>query len=67
MIAANTDKIALEVASSMLARRTFNPGEAKAWGLIHEIKSELFEIGSEVISIQCQPPPEKNDVCGGCR
>jgi hypothetical protein len=34
----------------MLATTTLNPEEAKAWGLGHDIKSELFEIGSEVIS-----------------
>jgi hypothetical protein len=39
----------------MLERTTLNPEEAKAWGLVHEIKSELFEAGFEVISIQYQP------------
>jgi hypothetical protein len=31
-----------------------NPEEAKSWGLVHEVKSELFEAGSDVISIQFQ-------------
>jgi len=40
----------------MHERTTLNPEEAKSWKLVHEIKSELFEAGSEVISIQFQPP-----------
>jgi hypothetical protein len=50
----------------MQARTALNPEEAKAWGLVHEIKSELFEIGSEVISIEFDqveqtPSKEKED------
>ncbi len=52
VIAANTGKGAQEVTRAMLERTTLNPEEAKAWGLVHDIKSELFEAGSEVISIQ---------------
>ncbi len=54
VIAANTGKAVQEVTKAMLDRSTLNPDEAKAWGLVHEIKSELFEAGSEVISIQYQ-------------
>ncbi len=54
VIAANTGKSVQEVTAAMLERTTLNPEEAKAWGLIQEIKSELFEAGSEVISIQYQ-------------
>ena len=54
VIAANTGKSVQDVTSSMLERITLNPDEAKEWGLVHEIKSELFEAGSEVISIQYQ-------------
>jgi hypothetical protein len=45
----------------MLDRTTLNPEEARDWGLVHEIKSELFEEGSQVISITVhqQPPPQK--------
>ena len=43
---------------AMLERTTLNSEEAKAWGLVHEIKSELFEAGSEVISIQFQQKAE---------
>ncbi len=42
----------IDVTNLMLERTTLNPDEAKAWGLVHEVKSELFEAGSEVISIQ---------------
>jgi ATP-dependent protease ClpP protease subunit len=54
VIAANTGKSVQEVTAAMLERTTLNPEEAKAWGLIQEIKSELFQVGSEVISIQFQ-------------
>jgi len=59
VIAANTGKSAEEVADAMLERTTLNPKEAQSWGLVHEIKSELFEAGSEVISIQFQQQPQK--------
>jgi len=51
VIAANTGKTVQEVTNAMLERTTLNPDEAKKWGLVHEIQSELFEAGSEVISI----------------
>jgi ATP-dependent Clp protease, protease subunit len=54
VIAANTGKSVKEVTDAMLERTTLNPEEAQSWGLVHEIKSELFEAGSEVISIQFQ-------------
>lgn len=56
VIAANTGKAVDEVTNAMLERTTLNPEEAKAWGLVHDIKVELFEKGSEVISIQHQQP-----------
>ena len=54
VIAANTGRNVQDVTDAMLERTTLNPEEAKAWGLVHEIKVELFESGSEVISIQYQ-------------
>jgi len=54
VIAANTGKTVQDVTDAMLERTTLNPDEAKAWGLVHEVKVELFEAGSEVISIQYQ-------------
>jgi len=54
VIAANTGKSVEDVTDAMLERTTLNPKEAQSWGLVHEIKSELFEARSEVISIQVQ-------------
>jgi ATP-dependent protease ClpP protease subunit len=54
VIAENTGKSVKDVTDAMLERITLNPEEAKTWGLVHEIKSELFEAGSEIISIQFQ-------------
>ena len=59
VIAANTSKSVKEVIAAMHERTTLNPEEAKSWGLVHGIKSELFEAGSEVISIQFQPPQQQ--------
>ena len=57
VIAANTGKSQDEVVQAMLDRTTLNPEEAKSWGLVHEIKVELFPSGAEVISIQYQEQP----------
>lgn len=57
VVAANTGKTVSAVIGAMLERTTLNPEEAKNWGLVHEIKSELFPTGAEVISIQFQQPP----------
>ena len=54
VIAANTGKTVEDVTQAILERTILNPDEAMTWGLVHEIKSELFEEGSEVISIQFQ-------------
>jgi len=59
VIAANTGKSAEEVTNAMLERTTLNPEEAQSWGLVHEIKSQLFEAGSKVISIQFQQQQPK--------
>ncbi|MBM4467378.1 MAG: hypothetical protein FJ014_17790 [Chloroflexi bacterium] len=58
VIAANTGKPSEAVMQAMLDRTTLNPEEAQAWGLVHEIKVELFPPGAEVISIQYQEPPK---------
>ena len=57
VIAANTGRDAKDVTDAMIEGRMLNPEEAKTWGLVHEIKSELFEAGSEVIAIQFQQQP----------
>jgi hypothetical protein len=37
---------------AMLSRTTLDPEAALEWGLAHEIRQQLFDEGSEVISIQ---------------
>lgn len=54
VIAVNTSKDVKDVTGAMLERTTLNSEEAQHWGLVHEIRSELFESGSEIISIQFQ-------------
>jgi ATP-dependent protease ClpP protease subunit len=54
VVAANTGKSVADVVQAMHDRTTLNPEEAKEWGLVHEVKSELFPDGSEVIPIQFQ-------------
>jgi len=58
VIAENTGKSVEAVEKAMLERTTLNPEEARSWGLVHEIKSQLFEAGSEVISIQFESTPD---------
>ncbi|OGN96226.1 MAG: hypothetical protein A2Z77_08475 [Chloroflexi bacterium RBG_13_51_36] len=59
VISANTGKSAKDVTDAMIERITLNPEEAQSWGLVHEIKSKLFEEGSEVIAIQFQQQPQQ--------
>jgi len=54
VIAVSTGKEVKDIIEAMRERTILNPEEAKAWGLINEIKSELFEIGSEIVTIQAQ-------------
>ena len=54
VIGANSGKSVAEVVAAMHDRTTLNPEEAKGWGLVVEVKSELFPDGSEVIPIQFQ-------------
>lgn len=52
VMAANTGKTDREVENAMQSHTTLNPEEALDWGLVHEIKPELYEPGTPVISIQ---------------
>jgi hypothetical protein len=36
----------------MLSRTTLDPEAALDWGLVHDIRQELFAEGAEVIAIQ---------------
>ena len=60
VMAVNTNKNFEEIKDAMLERTTLTAEEAKSWGLVHEIKSKLFEEGSEVINILAakQPQPQ---------
>jgi ATP-dependent protease ClpP protease subunit len=52
VIAESTGKTEEQVTKAMLDRTTLDPSQAKTWGLVHEVTSDLFEAGLEVISIQ---------------
>lgn len=51
IVAANTGKTTRQILSAMRSRTTLDPDAAVAWGLVHEIRQELFAAGSEVVSI----------------
>jgi len=55
VLSVTTGKSVEEIRAAMLERTTLNPVAAKSWGLVQEIKTELFESGSEVISIPYNP------------
>jgi len=52
IIADTVKKDRQQILNDMLNRTTLYPEQAVEYGLEHEIKSELFEPGAEVISIQ---------------
>jgi ATP-dependent Clp protease protease subunit len=58
VIAENTSKSVQDVRDAILERTILSPEEAKSWGLVDEIKTELFEKGSDVVSIQYQQPQQ---------
>ena len=51
ILADNTGKKLEDVEQDMLRGITLTPEEAKRYGLVHEIKAELFEKQAEVITI----------------
>jgi ATP-dependent protease ClpP protease subunit len=51
IIADTTGKTLIDVENDMNNRTTLNPPEAKTYGLIHEIKSELLQKGAEFYTI----------------
>lgn len=51
VIAVNTGKSQEDVARAMLERTTLNPEQAKEWGLVKDIKTELFPAGTRVVSV----------------
>ena len=59
VVAANTGKSPEDAMKAMSDRTTLNPEEAKQWGLVHEVKAELFPAGSDLISIHYQEPQQQ--------
>ena len=55
VIAETTGKNYKNIIKDMINRTTLYPEEAIKYGLVHEIKTELYEAGAEVISIQFSP------------
>jgi len=55
VIADTTQKPADEVQDDMNSRKTLNPQEAKDYGLVHEIKSDLFPAGADLSVVFEQP------------
>lgn len=62
VIAANIGKSTTDITDAMIDRMVLNPEQAQSWGLVHEIKSQLFEAGSEVVAIQAQQQPSAQQV-----
>ena len=64
VIADTSGKGSDAVEKDMHDRRTLNPQEAKDYGLVHDIKSELFPVGAEFLSIgePVQQPTPPNPV-----
>jgi len=51
VVAANTGKTGKQVVAAILDRTTLNPEQAMEYGLVHEIREPLFEVGWEYHSI----------------
>ncbi len=52
VISENVEKDVNIVTETMIQRTTLNPEQAKEWGLVHKIQTELFPAGTQVVSIQ---------------
>lgn len=52
VIATTIGKSIEEIRKAMFQGTTLDPEEAMKWGFVHEVKSELYQDGSEVIYIQ---------------
>lgn len=58
VIADTTNKKVEEVEKDMIERTTLNSEEAKEYGLVQEISSELFSEGADLVSIQPTQSPQ---------
>lgn len=52
VVSENVKKSVEEVTETMIKRTTLNPEQAKEWGLVHKIQTEIFPAGTKVVSIQ---------------
>jgi ATP-dependent Clp protease protease subunit len=59
VIADTAQRPADKVQDDMNNRTTLNPQEAKDYGLVHEIKSELFPIDADLAVIDERPQPQQ--------
>lgn len=51
-VAGNTKQTRKQVLRAMLGLQSLDPDRALEWGLVHEIRQELFAPGAEVVPIQ---------------
>jgi ATP-dependent protease ClpP protease subunit len=51
VIASTTGAPVEQVNAAILDRATLNAEDARGWGLVHEVRSELFEAGADLIAI----------------
>ena len=58
VIAANSSLGVDEVEKAMFERTTLDAEQAKEWGIIHDIRADLFDEGDEVITIEYPNNPE---------
>lgn len=60
VIAGTIKKSAEEIQRLMINRTVLTVEEAKKWGLVHEVREELYEPGSRVIAISADIRPESS-------
>lgn len=51
VVSANTSRSTRQITAAMRSRTTLDPEMARQWGLVHEIRQDLFPAGSDVISV----------------
>lgn len=57
VIAGNCKRTAAEVDSDMMTVKELNAAEAMSYGLVHEIRDELYPKGADVVNISVWPKP----------
>ena len=51
VVSANTGRSTRQITAAMRSRTTLDPEMARQWGLVHEIRQDLFPAGSDVVSV----------------